>query len=120
MNIVRSLKYLVLSAVVGLSLAPGAQAADKLTLIYTTSSATFALPVLIAEQKGWLDAKIITVAGDSNGIRALLAGTGDVTFPGPFSVFSAANEGAKITAIGSWQGGADYKDRKSTSLNSSH
>src|SRR3546814_19348497 len=73
-------------------------------------------------------------------IRALLAGTGDVTFPGPFSLFSAANEGAKITAIGSWQGVADYNfivnsgiksmkdlegkifagDRKSTRLNSSH
>ena len=108
MKISRYLKSAALSIATCLCAASNAQAADKLTLVFTTSAATFALPVLVAQEKGWLDANIMVVGGDANGLRALLSGTGDITFPGPFTVLSAASQGAKITAIGSWQGVADY------------
>ncbi len=86
-----------------------AAAADKLKLVFPTSSATFALPYLVAEKEGWLDADSVQVSGDSNAMRALLAGSGDVAIVGPFNVFSAVGEGAKVKVFGTWQGINDYE-----------
>jgi ABC-type nitrate/sulfonate/bicarbonate transport system substrate-binding protein len=86
-----------------------ASAADKLKVVFPTSSATLALPYLVAQKKGWLDAEAIQVSGDSNAVRALLAGSADVAIVGAFNAFAAAAEGAKFKAIGTWQGVNDYE-----------
>jgi ABC-type nitrate/sulfonate/bicarbonate transport system substrate-binding protein len=86
-----------------------AAAAEKLKLVFPTSSATLALPYLVAQKKGWLDAEAIQVSGDSNAVRALLAGSGDVAIVGAYNAFVAAGEGAKFKAIGTWQGVNDYE-----------
>ncbi|OZI61007.1 ABC transporter substrate-binding protein [Bordetella genomosp. 11] len=94
---------------VGVASGATATAAEKLKLVFPTSSATLALPYLVAQKKGWLDAEAIQVSGDSNAVRALLAGTGDVAIVGAFNAFAAAGEGAKFKAIGTWQGINDYE-----------
>ncbi|AOB31593.1 hypothetical protein AKI39_14220 [Bordetella sp. H567] len=105
------LQRAIMGAAICVSLASGATAAaaDKLKIVFPTSSATLALPYLVAQKKGWLDAEAIQVSGDSNAVRALLAGTGDVAIVGAFNAFAAAGEGAKFKAIGSWQGVNDYE-----------
>ncbi|CAM3409386.1 SsuA/THI5-like domain-containing protein [Bordetella sputigena] len=105
------LQRAILGAAICLGLASGgsAAAAEKLKLVFPTSSATLALPYLVAQKKGWLDAEAIQVSGDSNAVRALLAGTGDVAIVGAFNAFAAAGEGAKFKAIGTWQGINDYE-----------
>jgi len=94
-----------------------AVAADKLKLVFPTSSATFALPYLVAQKQGWLDADSIQVSGDSNAMRAVLAGTGDVAIVGPFNIFSAAGEGARVRVFGTWQGINDYELVVSSDIN---
>ncbi len=105
------LQRAVLGAAICVGVASGATAAaaEKLKLVFPTSSATLALPYLVAQKKGWLDAEAIQVSGDSNAVRALLAGTGDVAIVGAFNAFAAAGEGAKFKAIGTWQGVNDYE-----------
>jgi len=93
----------------GMAAAGPAAAADKLKIVFPTSSATLALPYLVAQKKGWLDAEAIQVAGDSNAVRALLAGTADVAIVGAFNAFAAVGEGARIKAFGTWQGVNDYE-----------
>jgi NitT/TauT family transport system substrate-binding protein len=101
----------MLAAAACLAMAAGgsAAAAEKLKLVFPTSSATLALPYLVAQKKGWLDAEAIQVSGDSNAVRALLAGSGDVAIVGAYNAFVAAGEGAKFKAIGTWQGVNDYE-----------
>jgi ABC-type nitrate/sulfonate/bicarbonate transport system substrate-binding protein len=105
------LQRAIVAAAVCLGIAAGgpAAAAEKLKLVFPTSSATLALPYLVAQKKGWLDADVIQVSGDSNAIRAVLAGTGDVALPGVYNAFVATGEGAKLKAIGTWQGVNDYE-----------
>jgi ABC-type nitrate/sulfonate/bicarbonate transport system substrate-binding protein len=105
------LQRAMLGAAICLAAAIGgsAVAAEKLKIVFPTSSATLALPYLVAQKKGWLDAEAIQVSGDSNAIRALLAGTGDVAIVGAYNAFVAAGEGAKFKAIGTWQGVNDYE-----------
>lgn len=83
--------------------------ARKLKIIFPTTSETLTLPFLVAQQQGWLDADLITVAGDSNALRALLSKEGDIAVVGSFNVFLAAAENARIKAISSWQGVNDYQ-----------
>jgi ABC-type nitrate/sulfonate/bicarbonate transport system substrate-binding protein len=105
------LQRAALGAAICLGIVSGgtAAAAEKLKLVFPTSSATLALPYLVAQKKGWLDAEAIQVSGDSNAVRALLAGTGDVAIVGAFNAFAAAGEGARFKAIGTWQGVNDYE-----------
>jgi ABC-type nitrate/sulfonate/bicarbonate transport system substrate-binding protein len=105
------LQRAIVAAAVCLGIAAGgpAAAAEKLKLVFPTSSATLALPYLVAQKKGWLDADVIQVSGDSNAIRAVLAGTGDVALPGVYNAFVATGEGARLKAIGTWQGVNDYE-----------
>lgn len=93
----------------GITVSGASAAAGKLKIVFPTSSATLALPYLVAQKKGWLDADAIQVSGDSNAVRALLAGTADVAIVGAFNVFAAAGEGARVKAIGTWQGVNDYE-----------
>lgn len=86
-----------------------AQGTKKLRVIFPTTSETLQLPFWVAIQQGWLDAELITVAGDSNALRALLSGQGDVAVVGVFNVFLAIAEGARAKAISSWQGVNDYQ-----------
>ncbi|MEO8848917.1 MAG: ABC transporter substrate-binding protein [Casimicrobiaceae bacterium] len=86
-----------------------ADAAPKLKMVFSSSSATLVLPLYVAQKKGWMtDVEPTFVSGDANAVRALLSGTADVAIVGDFNVYAAIGQGAKIKAISSWQSINDY------------
>jgi NitT/TauT family transport system substrate-binding protein len=110
MNTMRRMVCALAAVGLVLGVAANAQAqAKKFKIIFPTTSETLTLPYLVAQQQGWLDADLTTVAGDANALRALLSGGGDVAVVGDFNVFSAISENAQIKAISSWQGVNDYQ-----------
>jgi ABC-type nitrate/sulfonate/bicarbonate transport system substrate-binding protein len=91
----------------------GAQAPQKLKVIFATPPTTYALPHFVAQDLGWLKQRGLEVeelflTGDANALRALLAGQGDIAAPGTFPAYSVVAQGGHIKAIGSWQPLVDY------------
>ncbi len=91
----------------------GAQAPQKLKVVFATPPTTYALPHFVAQDLGWLksrglDIEEIFLTGDANALRALLAGQGDIAAPGTFPAYSVVAQGGHIKAIGSWQPLVDY------------
>jgi NitT/TauT family transport system substrate-binding protein len=104
----------VCAGIAALALAGGAQQSASaqdvpLKVVFPAVSETLALPFLIAQKQGWLNAESISVSGDANALRALLSGSADVAIVGDFNVFSAVGENAQIKVINSWQGVNDYQ-----------
>jgi len=113
---IKSLLRTVAAVAVVAGLALPAQAADpvKVKLVLPTAITTFMLPYLVSADQGWfkqngLDVEEVFVSGDSTALRTVISGGGDLTVVGPFTVFEAAINGAKVKAIGSWQPIVDYR-----------
>lgn len=101
-------------ATAALAATSAAHAQDQLRLMIGTPFATMAeIPWIVAREKGWakeagLAIEEKRVTGDSNAVRALVAGDTDAAWTGSFSVISVVGKGADIKAIFSWQPKTDY------------
>jgi ABC-type nitrate/sulfonate/bicarbonate transport system substrate-binding protein len=91
-----------------------AQENPTLRFVMPTPPATYLLPYFVAKDLGWLkdwgaDTSEQVVSGDPNALRAVIAGSADITFIGPPTVMDAVISGAKIKAFCSWQPITDYQ-----------
>jgi ABC-type nitrate/sulfonate/bicarbonate transport system substrate-binding protein len=96
----------------GLTVGAGAQD-STIKLVFPTPPVPFYLPYFVAKDLGWLDKAGIKMdelwlLGDSNAIKAVLGGSGDIAATGVFAAYTAVAEGAKIKAFASWQPTVDY------------
>lgn len=110
------MKLLTVAALVLSSLAAsGANAqTGKLKFVIPSTATTAFLPHYVAQDLGWLkkaglEVEEVTVLGDSNAIRAILSGNGDIVGTGTISTFTAIANTAPLKAIASWQPIADYQ-----------
>lgn len=84
-----------------------------LKLTFPTDFATFGLPYYVSKDTGWyaergLEIQEVSVIGDANALRTVLAGDAHVTMVGLPVIIDALIAGAQIAAIGSWQPIVDY------------
>jgi NitT/TauT family transport system substrate-binding protein len=104
-----ALVLLLFAACIG---SPAATAAEKIRIVFPTTPTALFLPYYVAQKKGWLgDLNIeeLYVTGDSNAVRAVLSGNADLgAGVGTFSVLTAAEAGADLRVVGSWQPLGDY------------
>lgn len=96
------------------TVAAGLQAQTKLKVVFPTTVGTHGLPHYVAQDLGWfkkagLDVEEVTVLGDANAIRAMVAGQSDVAHMGTVSVYGAVANGVPIKAFGSVQPIPDYQ-----------
>src|SRR5262245_40271386 len=85
--------------------------AAQIKLVFPGPATTFALPLYVAQKKGWLGdltVEEIIVTGDSNAMRVLLSGNADIALVGTLNVLASIHSGAKARAIHSWQPIGDY------------
>jgi ABC-type nitrate/sulfonate/bicarbonate transport system substrate-binding protein len=78
---------------------------SKFTLVYATPPAPYLAAFYVAEDKGFykeagLAMEYKTVAGDQNGMRALVTGSGNVTIVGAPILYEAVLNGGKVKGIG--------------------
>lgn len=95
---------LMTAAALVLPRAASAQEA-KFTLVYATPPAPYLAAFYVAEDKGFfkeggLAIESKTVAGDQNGMRALITGAGDVTIVGAPILYEAVINGGKVKGVG--------------------
>src|SRR3569833_1327559 len=101
-----SLTAAILLAAVAVALPrPGAADETKFTLVYATPPAPYLAAFYVAEDKGFfkesgLTMEYKTVAGDQNGMRALITGAGDVTVVGAPILYEAVINGGKVKGVG--------------------
>jgi NitT/TauT family transport system substrate-binding protein len=91
-----------------------AQENPALRFVMPTAPATYLLPYFVSKDLGWLkdwgaDTSEQVVSGDPNALRAVIAGSADITFIGPPTIMDAVISGAKIKAFCSWQPITDYQ-----------
>ena len=89
----------------------GPALAAKVRMVFPGAETSFGLPLYVAQKKGWLgDLQVeeLAVTGDSNAMRALLAGSADIALVGTLNVLTSLNAGANVRAINSWQPIGDY------------
>lgn len=95
--------------------AGGARAQEhKLTFSIPTPPSAYMLPFYVAKDLGWyakwgLAVEEVTVQGDPNALRLLIAGDVDLTCIGPSTIMEAVVKGANIKMISSWQPITDYQ-----------
>lgn len=114
MTFCRSLIASVVAAAWVVGTPAPAQDNAALRFIMPTPPATYLLPYFVAKDLGWLkdwgaDVSEQLVSGDPNALRAVIAGSADITFIGPPTVMEAITAGAKIKAFCSWQPITDYQ-----------
>lgn len=85
----------------------------KLRFSIPTPPSTYLLPYYVANDLGWyakqgLTVEEVTVQGDPNALRLLIAGDAEVTCVGPSTIMEAVLKGGQIKMISSWQPIADY------------
>lgn len=86
----------------------------KIKIIIPSAGATAFLPHYVAQDLGWfkkagLEVEEVNVLGDSNAIRSLISGQGEIIGSGTSSTYLAIANGATLKGIGSWQPIADYQ-----------
>lgn len=87
------------------SLAPASAQDTKFTVVFATPPAPYLGAFYVADDKGFykeagLSMEYKTVAGDQNGMRALITGAGDVTIVGAPILYEAVINGGKVKGVG--------------------
>ncbi len=96
----------LLSILASLTVSAASSAQDtKFTLVFATPPAPYLAAFYVAEDKGFfkqsgLAMEYKTVAGDQNGMRALITGAGDVTIVGAPILYEAVINGGKVKGVG--------------------
>jgi NitT/TauT family transport system substrate-binding protein len=101
------------AANMAVTIQPSGAQDGTLKLVFPTPPVPYDLPYFIAKDLGWLDKAGVKVeelwlTGDTNAIKAAIAGSADIGSTGANSLYTAIAEGAKVKAIGSWQPTVDY------------
>jgi NitT/TauT family transport system substrate-binding protein len=113
--IVRTLRGLLVSVItLLLGSQAGGQELPKVRVVFPTPPIVAFLPHIVAEQQGWFKRAGLTVEetfimGDPNAVRALVSGTGDVTYVGAFTAYSGIAQGAAFKVIASEQPVPDFR-----------
>jgi NitT/TauT family transport system substrate-binding protein len=95
--------------------APGVAFAENpvLTVALGAPPSTYMIPLYVAQDAGFFEkdgvnVKTITVSGDQNSMRAVLAGDADVAVVGPPIMYETLANGGKVKTIAGWQETTDY------------
>ena len=113
-SIVRTFRGLLITLITLLGTQAGGQELPKVRVVFPTPPIIAFLPHIVADQQGWfkragLTVEETTIMGDPNAVRALVSGTGDVTYVGAFTAYSGIAQGAAFKVIGSEQPVPDFR-----------
>jgi ABC-type nitrate/sulfonate/bicarbonate transport system substrate-binding protein len=106
---------LLLAMLLGLGIgAARAEDSVKAKLVYSTDFSPANLPFFIAKSQDWftkngLNLEEEKLLGDSNSVRLIMTGGGDITQVGLITALDAVLGGAKLKVIGAWQPIVDYQ-----------
>ena len=111
--IAKCLGVLLLTSVLGYGVAHTDDRA-QMKLVYSTDFSPANLPYFVAKSQGWFEKNGVSIdeeklLGDSNSVRLIMTGGGDVTQVGLITALDAVLGGAKLKVIGAWQPIVDYQ-----------